>query len=298
MIAFLTGLLYCQAIYEWYTGCPNAALKVFNYFRKDPEWGQQAIFNMIEICINPDGDLPAETGELLDDTEFRESRVIALKTAERLLTELRVRPGGLDNETLHQRLLKNFVDMAYRSKNSVESALYNFTGIASQDEYKEHPGPILGMATAQILLKQSQRARNLLKRVSKHPWTFENAEYLEKCWLLLGDLYIQSNKTDIAVELLKKVQHHNKSCGKSYELQGLIAEKEQNYRLAAINYEVAWRLCGKSKAAIGYKLAYNHMKSKRYADAIDVCQQVLKIHPDYPSIKKDILDKSRANLRS
>lgn len=253
---------------------------------------------MIEICINPDSDLPVEITEMNDDTEFRESRLVALKTAERLITELRIRPGGLDNESLHQRLLKNFIDMAYRSKNLVESALFNFTKIASQDEYKEHPGPILGIATAHVLLKQSQRARNLLKRVAKHEWSFENAEYLEKCWLLLGDLYIQSNKTDIAVEILNKVRQYNKSCCKCYELLGMIAEKEQNYRLAAVNYDLAWRISGKSKAAIGYKLAYNHMKSKRYADAIDVCQQVLKIHPDYPSIKKDILDKSRANLRS
>lgn len=235
---------------------------------------------------------------MLDDNDFRESRMTALKTAERLISELRVRPGGLDNESLHQHLLKNFIDMAYRSKNLVESALFNFTKIASQDEYKEHPGPILGIATAHILLKQSQRARNLLKRVAKHSWSFENAEYLERCWLLLGDLYIQSNKTDIAEELLKKVCAHNKSCSKAYELLGIVAEKEQNYRTAAVNYESAWRHTGKTNPAIGYKLAYNHMKSKRYADAIDVCQQVLKIHPDYPSIKKDIMDKARMNLRS
>lgn len=274
-------------------------MTLFNHVRRDPEWGQQCIFNMIEVCINPDGDLPAENGgDVLDDTDFRESRMVALRTAERLLTELRVRPGGLDNESLHQRLTKNFVDMAHRTKNLVDSALFNFTKIASQEEYKEHPGPILGIATAHILLKQPQRARNLLKRVAKHTWTFENAEYLEKCWLLLGDLYIQSGKLDIASELLKKAREHNKSCCKCYELLGVIAEKEQNYRLAAVNYESAWRLSGRSKAAIGYKLAYNHMKSKRYADAIDICQQVLKIYPDYPSIKKDIMDKSRMNLRS
>lgn len=291
-------MLYCQALYEWYTGNSNGALTIFYNSRRDPEWGQQAAFNVIEIFINPDGDLPSESAsDQLDDVDYRDSRTMALKTAERVLTELRIRPGGLDNESLHQRLLKNFIDMEYRTRTLVESALFSFTNIASQDEYKEHPGPILGIATAHILLKQSQRARNLLKRVAKHPWTFENAEYLEKCWLMLGDLYIQSNKTDIAVDLLKKVQNHNKSCCKSYELLGMVAEKEQSYRLAAINYDVAWRLSGKSKPSIGYKLAYNHMKSKRYADAIDVCQQVLKIHPDYPSIKKDILDKSRTNLR-
>ena len=49
---------------------------------------------------------------------------------------------------------------------------------------------------------------------------------------------------------------------------------------------------------IGYKLAFNYMKAKRFADAIDVCHGVLAKYPNYPKIKKDILEKSRANLRS
>jgi len=55
-------------------------------------------------------------------------------------------------------------------------------------------GVTLAISQAYLILKQSTRARNQLKRVAKHPWTFEEAEYLEKCWLLLGDLYIQSGK--------------------------------------------------------------------------------------------------------
>jgi len=27
--------------------------------------------------------------------------------------------------------------------------------------------------------------------VAKHSWNFEDAEYLERCWLLLADIYIQ-----------------------------------------------------------------------------------------------------------
>lgn len=47
----------------------------------------------------------------------------------------------------------------------------------------------------------------------------------------------------------------------------------------------------------GYKLAFNYMKAKRYVDAIDVCHTVLNKHPEYPRIRKDILDKSRASIR-
>lgn len=293
------GLYYCKGLFEWHAGNPNAALRFFNNARRNSEWGQQAIFNMIEICLNPDGDLPNETlADANEDAEVRESRAMALRTADRLLKELKPRPGGLDNDALTFRLLTNFLHLASRQKYNIELALNDFTAIATQEEYKDHVGPILGLATAHIILKQGQRAKNQLKRVAKNVWTFEDAEYLERCWLILADLYIQANKTDIANDLLEKVIAHNKSCAKAYELWAQLAEKEQVYRAAATRYDLAWRYGGRSKPMIGYKLAYNHMKNKRYADAIDVCQQVLKMHPDYSAIKKDILDKCRNNLKS
>lgn len=290
------GLNYCKGLYEWYTGNPNGALRHFNNARRDAEWGQQSIFNMIEICLNPDGDLPNENETF--ESEFRDSRAMALKTAERLLNELRPRPGGLDNEALNHRLLKNFLALASCQRVAIDIALADFTAIVSVDEYKDHAGPIYGIAMAHILLKQAQRARNILKRTAKNVWTFEDAEYLERCWLLLADLYIGSGKTDIAMDLLNKVVEHNRSCCKVYELIGVISEKDQNWRLAAKNYDLAWRYSGRTKPSIGYKLAFTNMKTKRYADAIEVCQQVLKLHPDYPLIKKEILDKCRNNLRS
>ena len=39
------------------------------------------------------------------------------------------------------------------------------------------------------------------------------------------------------------------------------------------------------------------MKARRFVDAIDVCHSVLAKHPEYPRIRKDILDKSRASIR-
>uniref|UniRef100_A0A182WY98 Tetratricopeptide repeat protein 21B n=1 Tax=Anopheles quadriannulatus TaxID=34691 RepID=A0A182WY98_ANOQN len=291
------GLSYCKGLCEWYRGNPNSALRLFNYCRRNEEWGQQAIYNMIEICLNPDGDLPTEGSVIdigADDLEIKDSRAMALRTAERLLNELKPRPGVLDNEALNHRLLENFLLVASRHKHNVEQALQNFTAIASQDEYI---GAIYGMAVTHVILKQGQRAKNQLKRVAKNAWTFEEAEYLEKCWLLLADLYNQAGKYELATDLLKRVLQHNKSCMKAYELCGIAFEKEQNYRAAALYYDSAWRYCGKSKPNVGYKLAFNYMKNKRYADAIDICQQVLKLHPEYPSIRKDILEKCRNNLK-
>ncbi len=51
------GLCFCRGLYEWYAGNPNDALKLFNRSRKDNEWGQRAIYSMIEICLNPDNEV-------------------------------------------------------------------------------------------------------------------------------------------------------------------------------------------------------------------------------------------------
>ncbi|XP_053697755.1 tetratricopeptide repeat protein 21B-like [Sabethes cyaneus] len=294
------GLNYAKGLNDWYNGNPNSALRFFNNCRRDAEWGQQAIYNMIEICLNPDGDLPNEGVVDIgaDDLEIKDSRAMALKTAERLLKELKPRPGVIDNAALNHRLLQNFHLLASKQKHNIDRALQDFTAILAQEEYKEQIGAVYGIASAYVILKQSQRAKNQLKRIAKNTWTFEEADYLERSWLLLADLYLQAGKYEMATDLLSRVLDHNKSCAKAYELLGLISEKEQNYRMATVHYESAWKFCAKSKPNIAYKLAFNYMKTKRYADAVDICQQVLKIHPDYPSIKKDILDKCRNNLKN
>lgn len=295
----VSGLNYCKGLYEWYIGNPNGALRYFNAARRDYEWGPQAVFNMIEICINPDGDIPNgnDMVDSADSGDFSDARTIALRTADRLLKELRPRSNGRDNETLNHRMLQAFLKLASKQKFQIESALQDFTELADLEEYQNAVGPVLGMATALVQLKQTQRAKNHLKRIARATWNFEEAEYLERSWLLLADIYMNASKWDVAESLVDKVFEHNKSSAKAYELAGYIAEKSQNYRDAAKYYKSAWICCGKSKPHIGYKLAYNYMKTKRFADAIEICQQVLKLHPDYSVIRKDILDKCRNNLR-
>ncbi|KAB0800201.1 hypothetical protein PPYR_05941 [Photinus pyralis] len=293
------GFSFATAMYQWYSGNLNAALRNFNNARLDPEWGKRAICSMIEICLNPEDEILGEQFFDIDDSDYRDSRSMALKTAERLLKELKQRNTGLDEENLKHRLLGNFLLLATKEKANVEKALEDFTSLASNDIlYREEIGPILGMATAHTMLKQAQRAKNQLKRVVKSVWNFEDAEYLERCWLLLADFYIQASKFDSAKDLLQRTLQHNKACTKAYEFLGFIAEKEQSYKDACNYYDNAWKYSGRANPSIGYKLAFNFMKSKRYAEAIDTSQQVLKIHPDYPRIRKDILDKSLTHLRT
>lgn len=291
------GYYYCAGLLDWRMGKLNSALRQFNFARRDPEWGQQAIYNMIEICLDPDDD-SSLLNEVFnyDDAEYQDSRTLALKTAYRLLQELN--PKGSPHEMLTHRLLSNFFLLATKQKSNIEKVLQDCTALASQEALRDHVGPALGMAMAHILLKQTPRARNHLKRVSKNIWTYEDAEYLERCWLLLADIFTQSSKYDLANDLLKRVLQHNATCVRAHELSGYIAEKEQNYREAAAQYSQAWKYGGKFKLSVAYKLAYCSMKAKSYADAIEACNEVLKQNPDYPRIRKDILEKCINNLRT
>ena len=154
----------------------------------------------------------------------------------------------------------------------------------------------------------------------------QEAEYLERCWLLLADIYVASNKADLATDLLKRTISHNKartctrtqhssrshfaqlkhsgfdlcpqmicssfhylcyllvllctvqSCYKAYEYMALICERAQDFGEAVRYYEFAWRLVNQNDPAIGYKLAFNYIKVRRFFEAIDVGQKVCLLH--------------------
>ncbi|CAG2179716.1 unnamed protein product, partial [Oppiella nova] len=217
----------------------------------------------------------------------------AIKTADSLLSDLKSKV--MDDLDFH--IICNFVLLAKRTKNEADLALNEFMKLLNDDRYRDNVAAILGVATAFMIIKQTPKARNHLKRVAKNSWNFQEAEYLEKCWLLLADIYTQSGKYDMAIELLKKVLLYNKSCMKAYEYLGYIMEKEQSYRDAAQNYDLAWKFTNCNNPSIGYKLAFNYMKAKRHVDAIDVCKEILTKFPDYPKVRKEILDKCRNSLK-
>ncbi|KAK1171978.1 tetratricopeptide repeat protein 21B-like isoform X1 [Acipenser oxyrinchus oxyrinchus] len=296
------GYNYCQGLYLWHMGQPNEALRHLNKARKDTEWGQDAVYNMIQICLNPDNEtIGGEVFVSIDEEtsnsnnllkERQESEEMAVRTALNLLKEYHPRTLQGEKQVL---LLQNCCLMASKDKTNVEKALIAFTEMASSE--KEHVSSLLAMAQAFMILKQTPRARNQLKRITKVAWNAAEAEDLEKCWLLLADIYIQSGKFDIATDLLKRCLLYNKSCCKAFEYLGFIMEKEQSYKDAASNYEMAWKYSNRVNPAIGYKLAFNYLKDKKYTEAIHVCHKVLTDHPDYPKIRKDILEKAQFSLR-
>ena len=61
-----SGMFVNMYVYR-YQNMPTEALSFFNHARKDSEWGEKALFNMIMICLNPDNEtLGGETFKPLE----------------------------------------------------------------------------------------------------------------------------------------------------------------------------------------------------------------------------------------
>uniref|UniRef100_A0A1I8J5Y6 Tetratricopeptide repeat protein 21B n=1 Tax=Macrostomum lignano TaxID=282301 RepID=A0A1I8J5Y6_9PLAT len=257
------GFCYCRGLYEWHCGNAGEALRQLNRARLDSDFQQEAVFCM------------------------------------RLLHELKPRSGpGGNAARLRVEYLKAMVLVAGKQKAGADKAVQIFNQMLSQD--KLYVPAIYGLAAAHMVAKNSAKARSTLKPLVTVTWSLEFADELEKGWLLLADMSVQSggSRSEGAQELLAKVLQHNKACYKAYEYLGFLMEKEQNYKDAARNYELAWRYSNQTNPAIGFKLAFNYLKSKKLVEAVDICHVVLKNHPTYPKIKKEILDKARQQIRA
>ncbi|KAI8899995.1 hypothetical protein BC833DRAFT_583602 [Globomyces pollinis-pini] len=291
------GYHYCKGLYLRFINNLNESLKEFAICRRDGTWGVRALYHLIEIFLNPgeetlggealEGAIETSqsTADLNADTDL-----MGILTADKLIKELPQNPKSLKTQILECHAL-----LSTKQTTEIEKAITIQMEILNTE--RDYIPAIYGTSVAFMLLKQTPRARNQLKRVSKMEWTREFGDDIEKCWLLLADIYIQGGKYDLATELLRKVTTVNLSCSKAWEYLGFIMEKEQSYKDAADYYLKCWDLYRQQNPSIGYKLAFNYLKAKRFTDAIDICHLVLNHVPDYPKIKSEILDKSRASIR-
>ncbi|XP_036777583.2 tetratricopeptide repeat protein 21A isoform X4 [Manis pentadactyla] len=291
------GFNYCQGIYCWHIGQPNEAVKFLNKARKDSIWGQSATYYMVQIFLNPDNEIVGGKAHenLIPESSStcrKESYQQGVGTAEQLLQECCPSSEGGQSQL---QLLQSLCLLASQDKASMEAALGTLVEMAQAE--KNCVAALLAMAQAYMLLKQVPKARTQLKRLAKVPWAPAEAEDLERGWLLLADIYCQGSKFDLASELLRRCVHYNKSCYRAYEYMGFITEKELSYVDAAANYELAWKYSHHANPGIGFKLAFNYLKSKRFVEAIEVCHHVLTKYPDYPQIREEILEKARRSLR-
>jgi tetratricopeptide (TPR) repeat protein len=137
----------------------------------------------------------------------------------------------------------------------------------------------------------------MLKRVVKMPFAHDQSEAFESAYLALAAHYIDKAKFDLAQDLCKRCLVHNKSSARAHETLGAILERECAYKDAAGHYEKAWQFTYMGSPSTGYLLAFNYLKAKRFVEAIDVANEVLKRFPSYPRIKQDVLDVAITSLK-
>jgi len=242
---------------------------------------------MIEIYLNPDNliDWTDDTGEggVTDDVPADN-----IAAAERLLRELK--------PSKKQKTLECLVMIARKGRTDLDSAVSRLLDILQGDQ--DYVPALVYVSIAHLAQKQTPKARNHLKRVSKMGYQSEYASEFETGWLLLAHIYIQGGKFDLAEELCNRCLGANRSSARAYELLGAVKEKELSYQDAANAYTLAWQLEREAGAAVGYKLAFNLLKAEEWIPAIDVCHKVLKNYPNYPKIREDILDRARMQLRA
>ena len=69
-----------------------------------------------------------------------------------------------------------------------------------------------------------------------------DADDFERTWLLLGNIYIEAGKYDLAEECCSRCLKYNKSSARAWELKGVILEKEASFQTASDCYKKAWEL--------------------------------------------------------
>lgn len=291
-VAHSAGMHFCKGLFARYKNQVREAIEEFNLARRDPEWGERALLNMIEIYLNPDNENLWEASDSSDGCSNSKEQMENIRIANTLLDELPVK----QERHVNVRVLEAYAVLAVKSKSMLDKAVQMFMEILETVD-RDYVPALLGLATAYMLTKQQPKARNQLKRIAKMQYDQALADDFERSYLLLADIYVGRSKYDLAQELCKRALTHNKSAGKAWELLGLIMEKEQSYIDAAECYQEAWTCEGEASASIGFKLAFNYLKAKRFVSAVDMCHKVLDQYPDYPKIRKEILEKAYAGFR-
>ncbi|EGT35656.1 hypothetical protein CAEBREN_04184 [Caenorhabditis brenneri] len=282
-----SGYCVCRGRFEWYTGDQNQALRYYARAKdSSPVWREKALYYMIDICLNPENEIIITE----DSIENPEIRVIEEATDQQNLANGYLNDLAKHSTTDKYLIAKNFIKMHTTDKASIQSAVAEFERMAFSPDKTQvvNVGAVYGVAKGNMLLKQVQKAKAALKMVIGRTWNFDDSDYLERCWLELAKIYINQNKNDQAINFLDLVFKNNCNCLKAFELYGLMKEKEQKYVEAYKMYEKAF-MATKER---------NPQFARRLFACIETCQKVLDLNPQYPKIKKEIMDKAKAQIRT
>mmetsp|Transcript_38825 Transcript_38825/g.38368 ORF Transcript_38825/g.38368 Transcript_38825/m.38368 type:complete len:606 (-) Transcript_38825:24-1841(-) len=280
------GLAYAKGLYYRFTSEPQKALKALNRARFDSFYGEDALVLMIKIYLNPHDEIIYSCKD--KEAVFKTSSD-NMKAADVLVKELAMKEYDTTILECYAMIHTHRKEYITKASKMLEDLLRGNS---------DYVPAILCLASAKLLSKKASDAKNLLEKLTALNYMPEFADEFETGWLLLSDYYIANSKMSDAENLLVKCLRLNMSLVKAEELMGVIREKEGNYSQAAKHYQVAWKMSSNRNASVGFRLAYNYLKTKRFVRCVDVCKEVLKNYPEYGTIKKDILEKAQKMIRS
>jgi len=174
------GFQFCKGMYARYTNEVADAIRSLNQARKSAEWGEEAILNMVEVYLNPDNENIWEGMDGDGAGNANEGNMEAVRICERLLREIKRRPKSLRHEMLECHAL-----IGTRQRPNIELALKRFVETLKSDP--ECVSALRGMSMALLMLKQTPKARNCLRRIHKmkyDPTFAEDFEVSSFCVLL------------------------------------------------------------------------------------------------------------------
>lgn len=280
---FNAGLVYCKALYLRYTNETSTALLEFSKIKTDEYYGIKCLEQMIEIYINPDNNIlflefPSPYSFISRDSilEYSNSE-IDFQALKFLLKELQMKRD--DDRT---RIYECWVSLIIRDEKFIRKAIETCKDILSKNP--ENISAWIVLAFSNFVLKNDSECKlnlSILEKSKINDIVYYN-DY-ERGYLLLAYLYLKSNNNSKGNDILKKVLNElNIAQVKAYELLGIIAEKDQNYKEASSCFEKAWEFSCKNNAVIGYKLAVCYLNIKKPIKAVDICNEISKKFPEYP----------------
>lgn len=280
------GLAYAKGLYYRFTSEPQKALKALNRARFDSFYGEDALVLMILIYLNPHD-------EIIYSAKDKEA---VFKTSPENMKAADVLVKELSMKEFDTTILECYAMVHTHKKEYITKAAKTLEDMIKGNS--EYVPAILCLAVCKFMSKKASDAKTLLEKLTKINYLPEYSDEFETGWLLLADYYIANSKSKDAELLLDKCLQLNKSLVKAEELMGVIREKDGDFLAAADHYQAAWKMSSNRNASVGFRLAFNYLKTKKFVRCIDICKEVLKNYPEYETIKKDILIKAQKMIRS
>ncbi|XP_055340616.1 tetratricopeptide repeat protein 21B-like [Paramacrobiotus metropolitanus] len=135
------------------------------------------------------------------------------------------------------------------------------------------------LATVLLLLNEKPRALELLRRHERMPWSFQDAEYLERLWLLLAEQLDLSNRGDDVSQLMFRCIEYNRT-GYLVNMYDGFHCGNQNHPKAAECFRRAFETTGCTDFVSGERMALAQLSSHRPMDAVDTVDQLSRLPAD------------------